>query len=43
VSYNGQAATDFRFEAADGFPIGDYTIEVNVDGKTIESRRVKVE
>jgi len=43
VSYNGQAATDFRFEAADGFPIGDYTIEVNVDGKTIETRRVKVE
>ena len=43
VSYNGQAATDFRFEAADEFPVGDYTIEVIVDGKTIETRRVKVE
>ena len=43
VSYNGQAATDFRFEAADDFPIGDYTIEVSVDGKTVETRRVKVE
>jgi hypothetical protein len=43
VSYNGQAATDFRFAAADEFPIGDYTVEVNVDGKTIETRRVKVE
>ena len=43
VSYNGQAATDFRFVAADGFPVGDYTIEVTVDGKIIESRRVKVE
>ena len=43
VSYNDQAATDFRFEAADGFPVGDYTIDVIVDGKTIESRRVKVE
>ena len=43
VSYNGQAATDFRFVAADGFPVGDYTIEVIVDGKTIETRRVKVE
>ena len=43
VSYNGQAATDFRFVAADGFPVGDYLIEVIVDGKTIESRRVKVE
>ena len=44
VSYNdGQAATDFRFEAADEFPVGDYTIEVSVDGKTVETRRVKVE
>jgi len=43
VSYNGQAATDFRFVAADGFPVGDYMIDVIVDGKTIESRRVKVE
>ena len=38
-----QAATDFRFQAADEFPLGDYTIEVIVDGKTIETRRVKVE
>jgi len=43
VSYNDQAATDFRFQAADEFPIGDYTIDVIVDGKTIETRRVKVE
>ena len=43
VSYNGQAATDFRFVAADGFPVGDYLIEVTVDGKIIETRRVKVE
>lgn len=43
VSYNGQAATDFRFQAADGFPVGDYTIDVILDGKTIETRRVKVE
>jgi len=43
VSYNDQAATDFRFQAADGFPVGDYTIDVMVDGKTIETRRIKVE
>ena len=35
VSYNDQAATDFRFQAADDFPIGDYTIEVIVDGKSL--------
>ena len=43
VSYNGQAATDFRFAAADGFPVGDYTVEVIVDGKSFETRRIKVE
>jgi hypothetical protein len=43
VSYNDQAATDFRFQAADDFPIGDYTIDVILDGKTIETRRIKVE
>jgi hypothetical protein len=43
VAYHGQAATDFRFVAADGFPVGDYAIEVIVDGKTIETRRLKVE
>jgi len=43
VSYNGQAATDFRFQAADEFPLGDYTIDVLVDGKSIGLRRVKVE
>ena len=43
VSYNDQAATDFRFAAADGFPVGDYTIDVIVDGKAFETRRVKVE
>jgi hypothetical protein len=43
LSYNDQAATDFRFQAADDFPLGDYTFEVIVDGKTVETRRVKVE
>jgi hypothetical protein len=43
VSYNDQAATDFRFQAADDFPIGDYTIEVILDGTSIETRRIKVE
>ena len=43
VSYNDQAATDFRFQAGDEFPLGEYTIDVIVDGKTFETRRVKVE
>ena len=43
VSYHDQAATDFRFQAADDFPVGEYIIEVLVDGKPLESRTVKVE
>jgi hypothetical protein len=43
VSYNDQAATDFRFEAADGFPIGTYTIEVLLDGSAVGERTVRVE
>ena len=43
VSYNDQAATDFRFEAADGFPVGAYTIEVLLDGKPVGERTVRVE
>jgi hypothetical protein len=43
VSYNDQAATDFRFQAADGFPPGEYTIEVSLDGKPSETRNVRVE
>lgn len=43
VSYNDQAATDFRFEAADRFPVGTYAIEVLLDGKTVGDRTVRVE
>ena len=43
VSYNDQAATDFRFQAADGFPVGEYGIDVLVDGKSVAMRRVRVE
>ncbi len=43
VSYNDQAATDFRFQTADGFPVGTYTIEVLLDGKPVGERTVRVE
>ena len=43
VSYNDQAATDFRFQAADGFPVGEYSIEVLLDGTSVETRRVRVQ
>jgi hypothetical protein len=43
VSYNDQAATDFRFQAADAFPAGEYMIEVLLDGKPVGTRNVRVE
>ena len=43
VSYNDQAATDFRFQSADGFPPAEYTIEVLVDGKPVGTRSVRVQ
>ena len=43
VSYNDQAATDFRFQAADGFPAGEYRIDVLLDGTAVGSRNVRVE
>jgi hypothetical protein len=43
VSYNDQAATDFRFQAADGFPPGQYVIEILLDGKSVGTREVRVE
>lgn len=43
VSYYDAAATDFRFEAADGFPPGEYRIEVLLDGQSVGTRSVRVE
>ena len=43
VSYNDQSATDFRFQAADGFPAGEYTIEVLLDGMQVGTRTVRVQ
>jgi len=43
VSYIEPAATAFRFEAADGFRVGNYVVEVFVDGTSVGTRNLKVE
>jgi hypothetical protein len=43
VSYKGQAATEFRFESAGGFPEGDYRVEILVDGRPVVSRDFRVQ
>jgi len=43
VSTIEPAATAFRFQAADGFRVGDYTVEILVDGKSVGTRNLRVE
>jgi hypothetical protein len=43
VAYIKPAATDFKFETGDGFPVGDYRVEIFVDGTSVGTRNLKVE
>ena len=43
VSYKGQAATEFHFESAGGFPEGDYRVDIFVDGQPVVSRDFRVQ
>jgi hypothetical protein len=43
VSYRGAGATAFEFKSASGFPVGDYKVEVLVDGQPVVSRDFRVE
>ena len=42
VSYQGAAYTEFHMQSAGGFPVGDYRVEVLVDGQPAGSRTFKV-
>jgi hypothetical protein len=43
VSYRIDAVTDFRLQSSTGFPEGDYTAEVFLDGKPAGTRTFRVE
>jgi len=43
VSYTETAATDFGLKSGWGFPKGDYTAEVFLDGQSVGSRKFKVD
>jgi hypothetical protein len=43
VSYNERAATEFHFSAADGFPAGEYSVEILLDGTSLGTRTMRVE
>ena len=43
VSYRDSAATEFHIANSGGFPPGDYSVEILLDGKPVETRSLKVE
>jgi hypothetical protein len=43
VSYRDNAATEFHITNSSGFPPGDYSVEILLDGKSVETRSLKVE
>jgi hypothetical protein len=43
VSYKGAGATAFEFKSASGFPVGDYKVDILVDGQPVTSRDFRVE
>ena len=43
VTYQGPAATEFHIQNTSGFPQGEYTVELFLDGKQVGSRTFRVE
>lgn len=42
VSYDGPSATEFHLQNSGGFPPGDYSVEVFLDGQPVGKRTFKV-
>lgn len=43
VSYDGPASTEFHLQNSGGFPPGDYSVDVFIDGVQVGSRAFKVD
>lgn len=43
VSTDGTKATEFHLVNAGGFPVGDYSVDVLIDGKVVGTRTFKVD
>jgi hypothetical protein len=43
VSYRDSAATEFHITNSSGFPPGDYAVEILLDGKSLETRNLRVD
>ena len=42
VDYNGPASTEFHMQNSGGFPEGDYSVDIFIDGQKVGSRAFKV-
>ncbi|MEP7116633.1 MAG: hypothetical protein ABI880_03580 [Acidobacteriota bacterium] len=42
VSFQGAGATSFNLQSAAGFPVGDYSVEIFVDGASVGKRNFNV-
>jgi hypothetical protein len=42
VSYDGPASTEFHLQNSGGFPPGDYSVDVFIDGVQVGTRAFKV-
>ena len=42
-TYQGPASTEFHMQNTNGFPPGEYTVELFLDGKAVGSRSFRVE
>ncbi len=43
VSYRDSAATEFHIQNSGGFPAGDYSVEILIDGKSFATRMLRVD
>ena len=43
VTYQGSASTEFHIQNTSGFPPGEYTVELFLDGKAVGSRSFRIE
>jgi hypothetical protein len=43
VSYRGPASTEFHIQNSSGFPEGEYSVEVFLDGQSVGKRDYRVE
>ena len=42
VDYDGPASTEFQLQNSGGFPVGDYSVEIFINGQSVGTRAFKV-